>query len=357
MTRLASLSVLALSLLLPSLGLSEDSTSKELNAALKDRIVPTLKKEKINRLSIGPIRWKDGKRANHGAGLAQMLSDLLTQAEIDIVPGADAQLNGTLESLVDPQSKFPVVRLTLTLTYQQTVLLNCPRVIYGEEEVASLEGTKISFAPVATEKQRNAAVLDARKHDSIPMRVLTTRVLSADQKVIAEMLVSQNGEKFVPRTLDREGRVPVQAGETYQIKITNQFDHEIAIKLSIDGLAWDQFANFGEGKSGALILIAPKSSSVIKGWAKDAKSSFKFDVARFPVGSICRPDSIGTITLGYSASWPKDQSPPADEEALLARRSALGTQRVREQQDSFEVTERTLGRVRGVFSIRYGQFE
>jgi hypothetical protein len=105
------------------------------------------------------------------------------------------------------------------------------------------------------------------------------------------------------------------------------------------------------------VILDPKSTVLIRGWYRNNDESEEFlvtDYAKSAAAELKQSGAnIGTITAVFSAAWPKNGQPPADEPKPRSAEAATG--RGQRFNEKYIEVERNVGGVRAVISVRYNR--
>ena len=145
---------------------------------------------------------------------------------------------------------------------------------------------------------------------------------STSSKFRMEVLVRHEGSnQFEPIEIQDAGGfpfAPLQANDTYKIRVHNDADHAVGVKLSIDGINSFCLCSDQPTKSSGTWYIPAKSIGVISGWFVSPTLLKEF-VVTAKGESLGLPDAadIGTVTAQFFHAWSEGEQPPAVE--LLAK--------------------------------------
>jgi hypothetical protein len=145
--------------------------------------------------------------------------------------------------------------------------------------------------------------------------------------------------------------------EIYSVRLINESPHDAAATLTIDGLNMFVFSEVKDKKGQPRythVIVPARSSGTILGWHRTNEKSDSFLVTEYAKSAAAQllhnSAKIGTITVCFSAAWPRDGRPPGDEPPT---RSADATGRGPEVAAKYTEVERTLGVIRATVSVRY----
>ncbi|MCA9426378.1 MAG: hypothetical protein KC994_14955, partial [Candidatus Omnitrophica bacterium] len=149
--------------------------------------------------------------------------------------------------------------------------------------------------------------------------------------------------------------VPMDRGESYQVRLRNDSNFDAAVRLSLDGLSMFAFNQTGEDLKH---VIVPSGKTVtIPGWFFTYQESREFEVTTYPESAVAMlgapEDEVGTITATFAAAWdPTDPaSAPADEREITKGGLATGVgDRVTAE---YRKKNYEIGKIRSVITVRY----
>jgi len=157
--------------------------------------------------------------------------------------------------------------------------------------------------------------------------------------------------------------VPIKRGEAYGVRIYNLADYEIAVDLRLDGINMYYFSKERDKKGNPAyryVVLAPKSSVVIRGWFVTLNDSDEFLVVPreksvFAQLSAGNPAEVGTVTALFHRAWDRKLPRPADEPASSNEHSlsADATGRGQRFQEKFIEVDYAVGTFRGSVCARY----
>jgi hypothetical protein len=134
------------------------------------------------------------------------------------------------------------------------------------------------------------------------------------------------------------------------------------VTLTVDGLNLYAFSNVKDKTGRPLyssVLVAPKSTTLIKGWHRTNEASNEFVVteyAKSAAAGLHSTANIGTITATFAAAWPANAKPPADEPRRFyyapgGTATGIGSAFA----EKFVEQQREIGVVRATVSVRYAR--
>jgi hypothetical protein len=149
--------------------------------------------------------------------------------------------------------------------------------------------------------------------------------------------------------------VDLTTGQIYAIRIFNKaVDHDVAVKVLIDGVSAFSFSQDEFLKSTNLFVIDRGKSGVLRGWHDTGSKFLEFVVSdESAAGKLGAPSSsVGTVTVQFFPSWRVDEPKPKVE--LLTSRG--GTGKGARVDAVAEVVERNFGKtLLATVSVRYDQ--
>ena len=172
-----------------------------------------------------------------------------------------------------------------------------------------------------------------------------------------ELLVLKNGQyQSLSMSSDAQSRPLARfaKNDIYAIRLTNNSDHDTAVRLTIDGVNTFEFS---EQSPTPNYWIVPRGkdgkpgSTTIRGWDKSGSSSIEFKVVDFPESAAAKiklqPSQVGMISASFAACWENESDRPRSEGRT--RSTGFGSEIV----DQKSLVKRYVGQVRDVISVRY----
>lgn len=163
-------------------------------------------------------------------------------------------------------------------------------IIPGGGVSSNFQGIEDARETHATIRQ---AIEDSRKGKPTFIKIGTRIKSSKQSQQEVEILTANPQEKdvYTPAKITDVVKgsplVPVSIGRLYAVKIYNHADHEVAVKLKIDGIDQFTFSKDRVEKTGkprfSSWIIGPKSSFAIKGWHLTANPKTKNNLSSFIV--------------------------------------------------------------------------
>lgn len=332
-------------------------------------------------LTVGKFKASSRLPATAGPAITLALRRELAKQGIAVRDGARLRVEGEYRDVIDQASGGLAVALIARFVDNKEgkaidppIKLK-PRGIFGDASISALLGLSVEFSPNSSRKERDEALKlaidkpSAKLHTAnyqpnIPAERL--EITTPSSKFRIEILTKDGGD-YVPRSAqlrDGEAFVRIERNEIYAVRLINDYDFEIAVQLSIDGLSLFAFADGLNSKTAAAphgIIVAAKSKGMITGWYRNPKEINEFQVTEYARSAAAELNNVaanvGSITATYCASWPENGSPPDDEPRMPPRyaRSAEATARGQIIQEASEIVDRKFGVVRGSVTVRYSK--
>jgi hypothetical protein len=343
-----------------------------------------------NKLSIGQFPGKGDMARYSSAGplLQTALAAKLKELKVEIVDKkGDFELSGEYTELEDTNTGRQFVQIKLELRDRQGnshLFEGIERIdgknkvtkyfVKSEADMAKLLGPSVYVPPEASEKERIDAykkqiddpevVIDGTRVRAGKKAPFAVEILTAPPKPgggahkPADYLVRQ------PEPKSSLAFVPIARTEVYAVRLINDADYDAAVDLRIDGLSMFHASDIRDKKTGAplyrYIIVAKKSTVLIRGWFIDLKNSDEFlvtEYAKSEAGKIGHSANVGTITATFHAAWDKKGSPPRDEPKNPNEysQSADATGRGDRIDEAYQVVDYQIGVFRGAISVRYAK--
>jgi len=292
-----------------------------------------------------------------GPGLAKILSEELQKNKIEVKRRSKLGIKGEFLDVTDnfKGNKRLGVQLKVQVvdrTNKSLVTLDCG--ILDNPDIAILLGATGVLNPRGDDKARNEEL--KKLVDNPRVHIDGSRVSAdKDRPFAMEILVKDTARP----AQDDEGQafVKIDRGEIYTVRLINDADYEVAVKLTIDGISMFAFSEVTNPETGLhkynYVVVPAKSSLTVTGWHRTDEISDSFQVtelAKSAAAYLASTAKVGTITASFHASWAKDSDPPADE---LNGRSGSATGFGPPVEAGFTYMRRSVGVVRDVVSVRY----
>lgn len=365
--RPALLAAAALLLALPAGATARDALALEAAEAMKE-LKPKLKKVGADAVAVGEFVCtspEQQKFATGGPGLAAALRLELLRANVKVEANAKVVLSGTFQDVTDKDTKLLCVHIAIHVRDRSNKDLCEPveRAAFGAAMVAQLFGVPIPPPkPNPTPRDISEGLVVSLDRPSV--HIDGDKVRSGrDSKFAMQLVVDETPR--APTEKDGRAYARIKREEEYAVKLINDADYEIAVKVTIDGLSIFNFAEErdenGDPKY-SRIVVPPNSSMTISGWFITKGQSEKFKVTEYANSAAASETAkqlkgIGTVSAHVVASWPKGGTPPDDEkgEAAAYAKDGDATGRGASFDEKFNVFERKFGGTRDAVSIRYNR--
>lgn len=154
---------------------------------------------------------------------------------------------------------------------------------------------------------------------------------SGDSQFSMEMLVRRKGKaSFSPLAVQTEDGIPfidgLQAGDVYQIRVLNGAQHDVGVKLSIDGINVFALSQQPEYRELGVWLVRAGQSGTIKGWYLNPDRQREFLItSEDKVLELPPSGTIGTITAQFFHAWGETDTVPAIEQLASPKGVSLRT--------------------------------
>lgn len=144
----------------------------------------------------------------------------------------------------------------------------------------------------------------------------------AGSKFRVEILVANRSSNvFNPLSIENAGGfpfAPLQANDIYKIRLYNDSDHAVGVKLSIDGINSFCLSEDESLRGRGTWFFPARSVGVISGWYVSPTLLKEFVVtANGESLGLPHGADIGTVTAQFFHAWTENEQPPAVE--LLAK--------------------------------------
>jgi hypothetical protein len=313
-----------------------------------------------------------------GPGINQILIEELKKVGVVVKDRAKLGLKGEYTVVEvpaedDDRRKVLAVQLKAVLVDNLGKALTdftFERKVKGEQTLVELVGPSVDLPPTSTPEERDRKLRESYTDPKVFRQGTVVRA-DRDSKFGVEVLV---GGKPREATED-EGlaKVPIKRGEEYAVRLINDSDREVAVRLSIDGLSMFAFselrqpAKLPDGKDNprqgqprySVVFVGPHKSVVIRGWHRNNEKSQSFlvtEYAKTAAAQLKHPAKLGTITAEFAASWKEDELPPTDEPP---KRKGIspgdGTGFGPPVVARFREVGRNIGVIRATVSVRYNK--
>ncbi|MEM1224920.1 MAG: hypothetical protein AAGJ40_04455 [Planctomycetota bacterium] len=152
----------------------------------------------------------------------------------------------------------------------------------------------------------------------------------------------------------------LRPGEFYAIRVHNQSDRDVAVKILVDGLSTFEFSDVLAYKRTDHWIISAGKTGTVYGWHRTNDYSDSFEIAHLPntaVGKSGRSTShVGMIQAVFFQAWSENETPPAGELVRGAALDALGTKQGTEIKTSYREVRRFTSKTPiASISVRYAK--
>jgi hypothetical protein len=318
-------------------------------------------------IALGQFTGPANYPTSAGPGIALVLAEELQKQGVAVKPRARLGIKGEylVTEVPDPAelgTKYLALRVKGRVEDGFANVLQdsgFDRTVEGEEAVVQLLGTPVELPSSELPRERDRKI---RKSYEEPKATFAASRVSAGPggKFAVEVLV--DGRPRPARDDDGLAYVNVEKGETYAVRLINDSDLDVAVRLTVDGLSLFAFSEHrheeGPHKGEPLysvVLIPAHQSLVVRGWHRTNEVSDAFLVTDYPksAAALARlKGNLGTITATFAAAWPEDADPPKDE-APARRGTSAATGYGPGVEAKFDVVKRRLGVIRAAVSVRY----
>jgi hypothetical protein len=319
-------------------------------------------------IAVGQFTGPPNYPTSSGPGIAEILTEELQKLGVTVKARAKLGVKGEylVTEVADPNDvtgKYLAVRLKGTVEDGFGKVINdftFERTVKGEEAVVQLLGTPVELPPDDLPKDRDRKIRES--YAGPKANIAGSRVNAGPGgKFALEILV--DGKPRAARDDDGLAFVKIARGETYAVKLINDSDLEMAVRLTIDGLSWFAFSELrhkdGPHKGEPLfsvVYVKPHGSVVIKGWHRTNEVSDSFQVteyAKSAAATLSHTANLGTITASFAASWPENADPPKDEAPKPRGNPADATGFGPRVEAKYTAVKRNIGVIRASVSVRY----
>jgi len=231
-----------------------------------------------------------------------------------------------VEKVVDVEDISRLLGSTVDLTEEQTALASAQKDNKDAGSSDSSATEKLEAAKKISEREKDVAetlVSSLTKPEFAFRNSGKTAVAASDESLFrVEMLVRDAGtNSFRPMGVENVGGfpfAPLKANDVYKLKIYNDSDHAIGVKVSIDGINSFALADRPEIRELGTWFIPPSSAGVIPGWYINNTLAKEFLVTASGE-DLGLPNAldIGTVTVQFFNAWREGEPKPEIE--LAAR--------------------------------------
>ncbi|QDU40823.1 hypothetical protein Mal4_51850 [Maioricimonas rarisocia] len=211
--------------------------------------------------------------------------------------------------------------------------------------------------PVSVQKKRNDVLEASIQEPTFDVQDSTVGA-TAKSPYRLEVLIRSGSELTPAPIIDRNGRavIDLKEGQEYVVRLHNQSDIDVGVKLTIDGVNSLEFSENKDLGALGMWLVPAGSTGQIDGWFQNTSQSFAFLVTDLPDSVAARlqrdTETIGTITALFFPAWEEGEDPPAEELTKSARN--LGTGKGDLLETPYQTAKRHFGNtLLASVSIRY----
>ena len=352
---------------------AEDPLEKELRALVTD-VAKVLEKQNQTDIRMGKFTGDGDIPSNFGPEIQRILLALFQQQKIGVSRTATIEIKGDYRPVTqdpeNPQLKEMFVRINARLvnTKSGKELADVPvlsRAAYGNELLLRSTGVPVGLPPSADRHVRNEVI---RKQVEKPeSHAVNSLVKSSEGSPFAvELLVVPNAKAPDPargREVSKKAGLPfveIKKDEVYRIKIHNNADFDVAVKVEIDGLDMYSFADRenrnakGELNFTPVVVIKKGTAGVIRGWFRTLSKADSFQVSSYAESAVAELNAsqadIGMVCVRFFAAW--------DTEEQLRQegaKDAIATKRGESVDQDLKLVQKYLGTARDQVAIRYAK--
>lgn len=340
-------------------GASED-LDKEMTVVAK-QIKLLLDQKGQDSIAVGEFRGPAKLASSAGPAITKALEDELKKIGVACKRRAELEVNGEYRDVDDQKSKLMTVQITAHVVDRSGVEVVAfePRGVFNVATIASLLGVTVALPADAKPEARSEKLAEAV--DKPQVHLASTRISAAADSPFAVEVLVKVGADFRPRAATRDDDgfafLKIKRGETYGVRLINDSANDAAVTLTVDGLS--VFA-FSGNKAYTHYIVPSKGSLTVPGWHRTNAVSDSFQVGEYAKSAVAEKlpssASIGTITAGFAAAWPKDGPPPEDEPSaskVPGGRSVDATVKGPPVNTNFTEVVRKTGLLRASVSVRY----
>ncbi len=148
-----------------------------------------------------------------------------------------------------------------------------------------------------------------------------------------ELLVRRNGASdFVPLKMEDQGGfsfASLEDGDVYRIGVYNDADHDVGVKISIDGINTFVLSEVPEFRELGAWVLRSRRKMVVTGWYVDPGRALEFLVSSSgDQGRLPPPSDIGTITAQFFHAWGAGDPTPAVERVKFRSQQTVAGRKV-----------------------------
>jgi hypothetical protein len=329
-----------------------------------------LAKEDQKDIRIGKFTGDGDIPSHFGPEIQRILINEFKAKQINVSKEALIEIKGEYapasQDPAEPASNIMFIRINAKLVNTKTRLdlqnvSLTSRAVYGNEALAKAFAPTVALPPDADLGRRNAILKE--KIEKPSAHIDGSKVKSgAESPYAVELLVVSDPKAPNPiagrtaRIKDGCAFVDLKKNEYYRLRIHNQSDHDVAVKVSIDGLdqfvfSDPEFCEKGKPKF-TYMTVLKKSTGDIDGWFRNLSKVDSFVITEYAKSAVAELNAaqgeIGQICVQFHASWNTDAEKPKDEsgkDAATGRGPSIDTK--------LKPREPFVGALRDQVSIRY----
>ena len=345
------------------------------------QIVSYLKSQDKTTVSIGDFDGPDGSTA--GRAIQQQLQEKLVSQQIEVKKlGARYKIRGSFFLQTDTDSSVATIKSTLVDENGREMTGFRERVQLAE--VRSLEDLSRLFGltvDLVTEKSGGEKAATNVRADQLIAKVDKAVSTKVEQSIkspsfafdkTSSRVKATNKSSFVVQLLRRPlgtlkavpldiidesgfAFAPLQDGDAYEVTVINNADHDVAAKISIDGVNSFHFSENLAFRENGSWVVGARSQGLIRGWYINNASLREFLVTSDSKDSgLPDPLDLGTITVQFFHCWKPDSPTPQIEVLAGLTRDQLRTTQGNLIGQLGQTTERIFGKqLLASVSIRY----
>jgi hypothetical protein len=225
--------------------------------------------------------------------------------------------------------------------------------VADERELSILLGVTASLPPEASLEERQQRLSQALSRPRY--EIVGSQMYSGPERLYAMELVS-DAQSFTPSIIDDEAVCIIPRGNQFAIRLTNNSPYEASARITVDGLSIFEFSS--EIELTGEYLIPPGAVVMVPGWYINSQRTYDFKPNEYPTPlhvSSLSPPPVGIVSVTFAAAWPDDGDRPTDEPPPSKSPANLVTGMGPTLKTEYVRANRTIGVVRGVISVRYGE--
>lgn len=291
-------------------------------------------------LAIGPITSQTSTIANRSGGIRAILQEVLEQAgyTVSSSPLEPAPVTVTLqyrfttdgESAGPPARGFKEFCVKVSVANNQNGSVRDLEIVVPRQIVEQSHSTPFwqymtgsntaRFAP--PERPPVALMTDDRGAASEAVSIQTAPDAGGERECQVLVLAAKDGGYEERPLMTRRGQwvVSLEQEELFGLKLVNNSDHDLAVRLTLDGVNSFHFSKLSDKYT--FYYVAGHSSLWVPGWHIDNEHSAAFQIGKY-AGSVNQevleqPSDVGTITAEFARAWTDPNARPEDETSRAA---------------------------------------